>query len=102
MATSAQLLHPAEERERRLSVRMWALVDYGDARENAVIRDLSATGFGIETSRALVEGATIAVTIGASAPLPARVVHETQGRYGCRLDTPLDPATRKDRLERFR
>jgi hypothetical protein len=92
MATRLKEQDRPAAREERQPVRMWALVDYGDASENAVVRDLSSTGFGIETTRALPEGAAVAVTIGASAPLAARVIHASAGRYGCRLDTPLSTA----------
>ncbi|WP_419827888.1 PilZ domain-containing protein [Sphingomonas sp.] len=92
MATRLKELDRPAMREERQSVRMWALVDYGDVSENAVVRDLSATGFGIETARVLPEGAAIAVTIGASAPLAAIVVHASDDRYGCRLADPLDAA----------
>jgi hypothetical protein len=89
MATSVKKLDIAEDRVQRTAVRMWASVDYGDARENAVVRDLSASGFGIETTRDLCQGARIIVTVGGTRPFAATVVHRTPDRYGCQLETAL-------------
>jgi hypothetical protein len=92
MATLLKHFEVATDRVPRASARIWAYVDYGDTGENAVIRDLSPSGFGIETTRDLPEDARLAITIGAAPGLAATVVHKTQGRYGCLLDTPLTDA----------
>ena len=86
--TAFQASRPTERSDRQ-PARLWALIEVGNVRANAIVRDLSTAGFGVETSRAIPVGSTIAVTLGSAPRFLANVIQHANGRYGCRLETPL-------------
>lgn len=63
-----------------------------DGRVPGIVRDLSRSGFRIETSERLPQGSVVWLKLGELEPLMAEVVWADRIAAGCRFAAPLHPA----------
>jgi hypothetical protein len=82
----------AQVGERRRSVRRTLLLGVGAGGEFVTIRDISLTGMLLETSAAMLVGATFEVDLPRAGPVVAVVVWTSGEFYGCEFDHPISPA----------
>ncbi len=90
---AAQGLEQEARRAARKSVAIRAqLRPPGSDRLAVEVKDLSETGFQIETVYRLTVGSTVWLAIPSLAPLEAVVAWHRDRHYGCRFHRPLYPA----------
>jgi hypothetical protein len=82
----------AEEGERRRSVRRALQLGAAAAGETLTIRDISLTGMLLETTTAMLVGASFQVERPHAGSVAALVVWNSGEFYGCEFDRPISPA----------
>jgi hypothetical protein len=82
----------AQVGERRRSVRRALLLGAGAAGEFVTIRDISLTGMLLESSVAMLVGASFEVELPHAGPVVAVVVWTSSEFYGCEFERPISPA----------